>query len=406
MDNRGSILLSFTEQTAVGFFRVALGISCTDLSEMTTSQRKSMSTETTFKDTSDLEKLREICNELCMELASDLETENLKGSQVTLKIKTDKFVLKTKVSNLMQPTFDAKVICQTALNILRKYVEESKKGQPLTLRLIGVRMSEFSEMNSEDKTNRDNQKSIKNFMQVNGNTIGLETIECPLCGIAVEARSEVAFNMCHFEKCSAEMERTPGGACAINSGKIEAATAASGSNNSALFTYKEGCENPDNKKGTATNSMPLSCKTRDCETRESFENISGQFPSHSSSVNKSALLLHAGKFEDSKKVAFDKTTKRVENKKPDTSTTQVSCPICQCPVDCDVINTHIDICLNKQTIGQIVASHQVLISDKTTANSGKKRKLLTSESLTTFNNSKKPNKKETSIKSYFTPVSN
>ena len=405
MDNRGSILLSFTEQTAVGFFRVALGISCTDLSEMTTSQRKSMSTETTFKDTSDLEKLREICNELCMELASDLEAENLKGSQVTLKIKTDKFVLKTKVSNLMQATFDAKVICQTALNILRKYVEECKKGQPLTLRLIGVRMSEFSEVNSEDKPNRDNQKSIKNFMQVNRNTIELETIECPLCGIAVEARSEVAFNMSHFEKCSAEMEKSPGGACASNSGKIEVATAASGSNNSALFTYKEGCENPDNKKGTATNSMPLSCKTRDYETRESFENISGQFPSHSSSVNKSASLLHAGKFEDSNKVVVEKTTKRVENKKPDTSTT-VSCPICECPVDCDVINTHIDICLNKQTIGQIVASHQVVASDKATANAGKKRKLLTSESLTTVNNSKKPNKKEISIKSYFTPVSN
>jgi hypothetical protein len=405
LDNRGSILLSFTEQTAVGFFRVALGISCTDLSEMTTSQRKSMSTETTFKDTSDLEKLREICNELCMELASDLEAENLKGSQVTLKIKTDKFVLKTKVSNLMQATFDAKVICQTALNILRKYVEECKKGQPLTLRLIGVRMSEFSEVNSEDKPNRDNQKSIKNFMQVNRNTIELETIECPLCGIAVEARSEVAFNMSHFEKCSAEMEKSPGGACASNSGKIEAATAASGSNNSALFTYKEGCENPDNKKGTATNSMPLSCKTRDYETRESFENISGQFPSHSSSVNKSASLLHAGKFEDSKKVVVEKTTKRVENKKPDTSTT-VSCPICECPVDCDVINTHIDICLNKQTIGQIVASHQVVASDKATANAGKKRKLLTSESLTTVNNNKKPNKKEISIKSYFTPVSN
>ena len=266
-------------------------------------------------------------------------------------------------------------------------------------------MSEFIDVNIEDKTNRDNQKSIKNFMQVNGNNIGLETIECPLCGIAVEARSEVAFNMSHFEKCSTEMEKTPGGACAINSGEIEAATAASGSNNSALFTYKEGCENPDNKKGTATNSMPLSCKTRDCETRESSENISGQFPSHSSSVNKSAILLHAGKFEDSKKVVFNKTTKRVENKKLDKSTT-VSCPICQCPVDCDVINTHIDICLNKQTIGQIVASHQVLASDKATANAGKKRKLLTSDSLTTFNNSKKPNKKETSIKSYFTPVSN
>merc|ERR1712012_764890 len=31
LDNRGSILLLFSEQTAAGFFRVALGLGCTDV---------------------------------------------------------------------------------------------------------------------------------------------------------------------------------------------------------------------------------------------------------------------------------------------------------------------------------------------------------------------------------------
>ena len=202
MDKRGSILLLFTEQTAAGFFRVALGIGCTDVAGMSNGQRKSMSTETTFKDTSDPEKLREICNELCLTLASDLQSENLKGTQVTLKIKTDKFHLKTKVCNLMQATSDASVIYQSAVNVLKKYMNEENK-KPLTLRLLGVRMSEFTGITT-DKPN-DQQRSIKNFMT--GNSGLLESFECPLCGVVVEARNEAAFNMTHFEKCySAKFE--------------------------------------------------------------------------------------------------------------------------------------------------------------------------------------------------------
>ena len=111
--------------------------------------RKSMSTETTFKETNDPNRLRELCTELCRELASDLQQESLVGKQVTVKIKTHLFAIKTKVQNLLKSTSDSQVIAQTALNILQTLMTDScktdKQNEPLKLRLLGVRMSELSE---------------------------------------------------------------------------------------------------------------------------------------------------------------------------------------------------------------------------------------------------------------------
>jgi len=321
LDKRGSILLLFTEQTAAGFFRVALGIGCTDVAGMSNGQRKSMSTETTFKDTSDPEKLREICNELCLTLASDLQSENLKGTQVTLKITTDK--------------------------------------------------------------PNDQQRSIKNFMT--GNSVLLESFECPLCGVVVEARNEAAFNMTHFEKCYSAKFEEP-------SSKHSKCVAGNSNGGKSNDDDDEG----RSRGGVVDDGMLSSCKTRDSESIEI-----GQFPSSSSSESN----LHAGKFE-SKKV-IDPPPRgagcNVENSN-DINVT-LTCPICQCKLEeessdsYDAINTHIDLCLNKQTIGQIVSSEGQSCSDKAT--NTKKRKLIPSVIV----NSKKPcNKKEASIKSYFTPM--
>ena len=311
-----------------------------------------------FRDTSDPEKLREVCNELCNELASDLQNENLKGTQVTLKIKTDKFDLKTKVSNLMQATCDASVISQAAINILRKYINEemSKNKQPLTLRLLGVRMSELTGAIS-DKPN--DQKSIKNFIS-GGNSEKLESFECPLCGILVKARNEVAFKMTHFEKC-------------CNGGNFEQKNSSNCGSRSGL-EGRSGLGDVD--------------ESRDSESIEI-----GQVPSTSGSES-----LHAGKFESKKVFDPPRGSCNVENKKINVQI----CPICQCKIEepsdsYDAINTHIDLCLNKQAIGQIVNEGQS--SDIVT--NTKKRKLIPPVIVT----SKKPcNKKETSIKSYFTPM--
>ena len=377
MDRRGSILLLFTEQTALQFFRVALGIGCTEIAEMSNRQRKSMSTETTFKDCRDPAKLREICNDLCLELAKDLQGENLKGSQVTLKIKTDTFDVKTKVSNLNQATSDASVIYETAVSILRKYMEECKKDKPLTLRLLGVRVSELVDASmTPAKTN--DQTSIKSYMNPRHSrsvNLELESIECPLCGVVVEVRNEAAFNTSHFEKCCAKsFEDQPGGSGSLGGGR--------------------------------ESSMLSSCKTRDSESCEF-----GQFPSATTALQE----LTRESDSKLKKVFFNNPRGKDINNIENTTTTddlgncsnsEVTCPICQCKLQassCDFINTHIDLCLNKQTIGQIVRSSSGVVNQEVSdsAVNAKKRKL---SPIPVIVNSKKPNKKvaSTSIKSYFT----
>ena len=195
LDQRGRVHLLFSELSSVGFFRVALGIGCTDVAAMANSERKSMSTETTFKDTSDPEKLREICKELSQELSSDLQNESLVARQVTVKIKTHKFAIKTKVSNLLRPTSDFQIIHQTALKILQKFIDCIEE-KPLTLRLLGVRASDLLDQAQA----QDSDKSIRNFFAVADSKT--ETFHCPLCGKSVQARNEQAFCVTHFEKCS------------------------------------------------------------------------------------------------------------------------------------------------------------------------------------------------------------
>merc|ERR1719219_2098541 len=138
--------------------------------------------------------------------------------------------------------------------------------------------------------------------------------------------------MTHFEKCcSAKFEEPSSnhGAGSSNRGKSDDEGRSLG--------------------GGVDDGMLSSCKTRDSESIEI-----GQFPSSSSES------LHAGKFE-SKKV-FDPPPRggcNVENSNINVPT----CPICQCKLgessdSYDAINTHIDLCLNKQTIGQIVSEGQ------------------------------------------------
>ncbi len=98
-----------------GFFlRTSLGLGSTRISDMSSRERKSMSTETTFSETSEKDELFSIVDSLCVELSNDLLSESLKGTQLTVKIKTHKFSLKTRAANLFQPSNDVTVLQQTA----------------------------------------------------------------------------------------------------------------------------------------------------------------------------------------------------------------------------------------------------------------------------------------------------
>lgn len=58
------------------------------------------------------------------------------GRSVTLKIKTDRFKLKTRVCNLLEHTDEAIVIEKAAKSILRHFMETADE-KPLRLRLLG-----------------------------------------------------------------------------------------------------------------------------------------------------------------------------------------------------------------------------------------------------------------------------
>merc|ERR1711860_145217 len=126
-ENLGIVKILFSEISFNSFLRISLGIGSTAVSSGTERDRKSLSTETTFKDTSDPNLLLEICSDLCKELATDLKAKNLKGRSVTVKIKTHDFDIKTKVNNLPEFTDDFEIIEPTAKTILRHFVSLKMK---------------------------------------------------------------------------------------------------------------------------------------------------------------------------------------------------------------------------------------------------------------------------------------
>ena len=219
LDHKGLIFHLFSELSAEHFFGIALGMGSTNVADMANRERKSMSTETTFRDTSEPAKLREICQELCQELSRDLQKENLVGRQVTVKIKTHKFAIKTRVANLISATSESSLIFDAASKVLNYFMETASE-KPLTLRLLGVRMSEFNQTSNgdfngadqsefpfgdgEDASSRDGKVQLKldKFMINNaGPTVDAKVFSCPICECEVTAKSEAAFNQTHFEDC-------------------------------------------------------------------------------------------------------------------------------------------------------------------------------------------------------------
>ena len=225
-NKRGLILLLFKPATAHFLLRVSLGIGESFLSSKDT-PRKSLSSETTFEDTSDPQKLFEICDELSADVAKSLcedENQPLRGKQVTVKIKTHKFEVKTKVSSLSVHTSSFKTISETARNILKQLMDLSEE-KPLKLRLLGVRISGFEEIipchpssqqgiqkylqkvKKNDPTESSNKlisSSVKNKMVSNNENTTKEKHKvkfiCPICSNEVQAENENAFNV-HLDAC-------------------------------------------------------------------------------------------------------------------------------------------------------------------------------------------------------------
>ncbi|XP_043709969.1 LOW QUALITY PROTEIN: DNA polymerase kappa [Telopea speciosissima] len=153
MLQKSAFLCALFSHSSIDFFlSVGLGLGKTDSPQ--TKLRKSMSSERTFSATNDEQFLYQKLADTAEMLANDMEKGGLRGRTLTLKLKTASFEVRTRAVSLQNYICSSQDILSHASKLL-------KTELPLSLRLIGLRMSQF---NDEKRGLADRmQKTLMNF---------------------------------------------------------------------------------------------------------------------------------------------------------------------------------------------------------------------------------------------------
>ncbi|XP_063114432.1 DNA polymerase kappa isoform X2 [Cavia porcellus] len=166
---RALLSLLFSETSWHYFLHISLGLGSTHLAR--DGERKSMSVERTFNEINKAEDQYSLCQELCSEIAQDLQKEGLKGRTVTVKLKNVNFEVKTRASTVSSVVSTEEEIFAIAKELLRTEIDAASP-YPLRLRLMGVRISSFP--SEADKKHQ--QRSIIGFLQA-----GNQALSAPGC---------------------------------------------------------------------------------------------------------------------------------------------------------------------------------------------------------------------------------
>lgn len=154
---KGSFLCAlFSPSSADFFISVGLGLGGTDAPQVRS--RKSMSNERTFSATKDEAFFYQKLVELAEMLSTDMEKGGLCGRTLTLKLKTASFEVRTRAVTLQSYIWSSKDILKHASKLL-------KAELPVSLRLIGLRMSHLNEDKGGGTLSDPMQTTLFNFMK-------------------------------------------------------------------------------------------------------------------------------------------------------------------------------------------------------------------------------------------------
>uniref|UniRef100_A0A674MKN9 DNA polymerase kappa n=1 Tax=Takifugu rubripes TaxID=31033 RepID=A0A674MKN9_TAKRU len=364
--------LLFSETAWHHFLQVSLGLGSAFIPRH--EERKSMSTERTFKEMSAAEEQLSLCRELCEDLANDLKKEGLKGKTVTLKLKNVNFEVKTRALTLSYPVATADEIFAVAKDLL-KTERDNESPQPLRLRLMGVRISAF--VSSDEK--QPLQKSIVGFLNPGKAELGPSHKEIPQKTTLEEPQQSF------FQKARAKRLQ------------LQAAAASSRQEDSSgisspLFLDARNCaasDEPDNDGacGASTSTsdgIGLSCPVcfRRVETADLavFNRHIDQCLSESS-AQKPSQHLEEGDGREAKRAELSAEERSLGSTSAETASSvngnhskssSLVCPICLLTQDSDdliLFNRHVDLCLNQGVLHKLQSETRSPINPPSAPNS-------------------------------------
>ena len=119
-------------------------------------ETQSVGAEDTFpEDLFEQEELNRELERIAILVSERLVRNNLKGRTVTVKIKYNNFKLITRSRSFMEPVVDAGAIANTAKELL-----ESTLPTPRGIRLLGISVSKFNDVQSLPITKNDPQLKL------------------------------------------------------------------------------------------------------------------------------------------------------------------------------------------------------------------------------------------------------
>lgn len=352
-EKRDIIALLFTHTTVQFYLRVALGLGHTQL--RCDNQRKSIGVEETFSSINDPTDLYQKCKELCEELAKDLTTRKIKGKTVILKIKTTNFDVHTRNKTLNTPTSDVNMIYASAKKLLQMEIMASYPN-PLKLRLMGIRMCNIIDDDVHSQPTIIN--TLENCQKKNNQINSTLTVLCPICN-----QPQLKDNINHhLDQCLQEENEF-----SIKESFFQ----------STLEMKNCIRENIDNEKQLLKESNKNTEESINEYNGDISENLfdvvefEDQTPDSSKlNIYENCISQNSEKFDD---CISENLSDILEDQTPDSDKLNIhensvsensenfestmTCPICGFykGKDLQQLNQHLDLCLNKSTVRELVS---------------------------------------------------